>query len=262
MVRIVHEMKTRRATARARLVRLGLGAGVAVAFLVLLCSPARAQEEEGDILRGPRFEVLPSLGVGMGTFTSPVHGLPSFIGYSVLSLEMAYDTGGRWGGFLRGTFLSSGDDGRWTSPGLSLGATYRLQGDGETQFGYLLRGGLIYQRWHASLSGCDVPFLYPESCQDQTPPPQTGVITAPVNNYDTTIDTGGLFAGIRAELPLVPYYVAFGAEVAGTVDFTQASPGTVWTGMLTITLGLRNHQTDTAMHPPSTNGPRQRTRGW
>ena len=113
--------------------RLAAIATLSLTALALSSGVARAEDDDGgaELLRGPRLALLPSLGIGMGTFVSPANHLPSFVALSVLDLEVVYDTGDRWGFFFRGGFYSAGEDGRWVSPNLTLGASYRLFGDGE-----------------------------------------------------------------------------------------------------------------------------------
>ena len=108
---------------------------------------------------------------------------------------------------------------------------------------------MTWQRWHASLGGCDVPFVYPNSCQDEPPPLPAGVIGFANPDYDTTVDMFGLVGGVRVELPVSAVYAAVGAEVTGAVDATQASPGAAFTGQLTFTFGFRNHQTNSGVRP-------------
>jgi hypothetical protein len=187
---------------------------------------------------------VPSLGGGIAAFTSQRAPFPGFIGVSSLSLDVSYERE-RFGAFVRGGSMSSGDDGRWTALVGILGGSYRLGGDGETTFGFVARGGLLYQRWHAEMGGCPIPLFIPSNCTGYANPPvgAGGAFVPPPPNYATTLDTGGLVAGMRMELPSTAVFAALGAEVGSTVDFTSASPGVIFTGQLTFSLAFRNHTT-------------------
>ena len=218
--------------------RRSLALVVALAASPFAATTAHADDDAP--LRGVRVGFVPTLGVGVAQFTGQRPYFPSFIGMSVSQLEFIVDTG-RWGGFLRGAFLSSGADGRWTAPVVALGPTYRFAGDGETRWGIVGKAGLVYQRWHANTAGCAVPFFFPDNCKDfaDQEPPGTIVVVAP--NYSTTVDNLGLMGGASFEIPVESFYLALGAELAATADIDHATPGLAFAGQLTFSFALRDH---------------------
>jgi len=215
---------------------------VAFPASTFVATTARADDDDGG-LRGPRVGFIPTLGVGVAQFTGQRPYFPSFVGMSVSQLEFIVDTG-RWGGFLRGAYLSSGAGGRWTAPVVALGPTYRFVGDGETRWGIVGKAGLVYQRWHANTAGCAVPFFIPDNCKDFTPPVEEGLIEYIPPTYSTTVDNVGLLAGASFEIPVESLYLALGAELAASVDVDHATPGLAFAGQLTFSFALRDHVHD------------------
>jgi hypothetical protein len=146
--------------------------------------------------------------------------------------------------FLRALYESSGDDGRWTAPGGAIGASYRFFGDGETTWSLVARGGVIFERWHASTAGCAVPYFFPDNCKNFVATPPRGVIQDVTPITSVTVDTIGLLYGARLELPVKPVYMALGAELGSLVDVDASSPGVVLQARLTFTISFRNHQSE------------------
>jgi hypothetical protein len=231
-----------------------IGLALGLLCLVALAAPAAAADDDAHALglRGPRLAFVPAVGGGVAAFTSQLAPFPSFVGLSISQVELSYETP-RWGGFLRGGYLSSGEDGRWTAPLAALGVSYRLRGDGEEVWGFVPRGGLMYQRWHANSAGCPVPFFFPDNCKgfDSTTKTPSGVIDGSAPPVVTTIETLGLFFGMRAEIPVSPIFLALGAEMTTTLDLSQSSPGLIWSGQFTLAFALRNHQigNESVRHP-------------
>jgi hypothetical protein len=238
------------------------GSAIAAIALALISSGisrgARAEDEAGDRLpRGARFGVLPGAGVGVAGFTNGPSEVPSFVGTTFTQIELVGETP-RIGIFARGMFYSSGEAGRWTAPALALGASYRFFGDGETHLSLVGRGGLIYERWHAAEeNGCSIPLFRPENCKDFTPPTLPGHTPDPsAARYHTTIDTAGILAGLRLELPVQPIFMAFGGELVSVVDFTSSSPGMIIQAQLSFTISFRSHESkDAPIVAPSSTEP-------
>ena len=206
-------------------------------------SAQEAKAESGDhvspLPRGPRFGLIPGAGGGVGGFTNAPSYYPGFVGLTFTQVEVLAEID-RWGGFLRGAFYSSGQDGRWTAPSIAGGATYRFFGDGEKSWGLVGRGGLIWQNWHASTAGCDIKFFIPENCKASLPPPVPGVIQVTTPIYSTTVSTFGLLAGARLELPVSGAYMAFGGELVGVADLSQASPGVAIEALFSFSISFRS----------------------
>lgn len=221
-----------------------MGRRAVTRVLVLLAASlvgASARADDDSELRGMRIGFVPGIGAGVAQFTGQRPYFPSFVGYTVAQIEFLVDMG-KWGGFLRGEFVSSGGGGRWTSPSVVLGPTYRFKGDGEERWGIVGRAGLVYQRWHATSSGgCDVPLLIPTSCQYYPPPTPPGTITDTPPVYTTTVDHIGALAGVSLEAPVESVFVAIGAELGASVDVDNANPGLAFFGQLTLSLSLRDH---------------------
>jgi hypothetical protein len=184
-----------------------------------------------------RFGLAPSLGAGAAVLTNSA-SLPGFIGYTDLGVEVMGEVM-PWGGFLRGDFLSSGADGRWTSVGFALGASYRFFGAPDT-LTLLGRAGLAFERWHGTDVGCDISLFLPSNCKSIPPPPQPGVITAGTPAIDIFGDSVGLVGSARLELPLSAFYVAFDASLVPVVSLDSASPGGVFQFRLNMLFGFRD----------------------
>jgi hypothetical protein len=218
----------------------------------LALAPTSARADDGSAgeavgLRGPRLGITPGIGGGVAGFTAAPAVFPSFVATTVIHIEAIFELP-RWGFFLRGAYMSSGQAGRWTAPEAAAGVQLRLAGDGETSWGFGVRLGAIYERWSASAAGCDVTLFIPQNCQYYVaPPPGAPIQLAPVPSI--TLDALGLLAAARLELPVEPVLVAFGAELAALANVDGASPGSVLTGQLTITFALRDHPNPTVRRP-------------
>jgi len=183
------------------------------------------------------------------------HGsLPAFIGYTTLGAEL-FGQLRTWGLFLRFDFLTSGDVSqvKTTSAGYSaftfdLGASYRLFGDSHT-LSLFARAGLVYEHWDGQeTSPCSIDLFVPTSCTTQ-PGQATG--------YEG--DTVGATGGVRLEIPLRSFYVAFGANFVPTVTFhtsndtagvpvTALQPGDVFQLRFDVAVGLRDARGEHSAH--------------
>jgi hypothetical protein len=188
-----------------------------------------------------RFGLLPLLGGGFAAMTSG-GTFPQFIGTTVSGLEIdaGYETLGLFG---RASFFSSGQDGRWTGWSFSLGPTWRLFGDGYDRLGGIVRAGLMYERWSASNAGCDVLFFVPNQCKDFTPPPISGVVTAPQRpRVDIDAEGLGVLGGARIELPVHDFYLALDGELGVMTAFQSGAPGHVLEGRAALMFGFRHRR--------------------
>lgn len=221
--------------------RIGVAAPRLVLALALVLLTLMTRDARADLPQGPRFGVLPGAGVGMAGFTNAPQGIPGFVGLTSLQIEIVGELPDR-GLFLRPFFQSSGNDGRWTAPGVAAGVGYRFFGDGETSWSLVGRGGLMFERWHASTGGCPIPYFIPDNCKNFVEPTLTGHTdtSAPINTV--TVNTLGLLAGARLELPVQPVFMALGGEIAGLADVSAGSPGAIFQAQLTFTISFRNHQ--------------------
>jgi hypothetical protein len=186
-----------------------------------------------------RFGAVPLIGAGAGFVTS-AEPFPGFVGFTRLGVE-AYGEVPPWGIFARAEYLSSGADGRWTAPSMALGGMRRVFGDGDKRVGFLVRAGLLYDRWHAA-TVCPVDLFIPTNCKAYAPPAPTGVITGAVPPVLDTVNAFGALAGARLELPLHSVFVALDGELSGTVDFDQSSPGAFLVTRFALVLGLRDYR--------------------
>jgi hypothetical protein len=220
---------------------LALGAA---AFL----APSAARAEDTSALP-TRIAVLPTVGVGLAKVTNS-SPYPGFIGLTTLGGEVHVEVP-PYGGFFRFQFHSSGLDGRWTAPSFALGGSYRLFGDAVERLSLLARGGILYERWHAATpnDNCPIDFFVPSNCKALQPTAPTGVIlnTQPVDS--TTGDVLGLFGGLRAELPLSRFYVAFDGEISGGADLTSSVPGAMFELRVAALVGFKDARRPDARTP-------------
>ena len=202
--------------------------------------PEPPAEEIPPGLRGPRIGLTPGIGVGFVGFTGNVT-FPSFVFTTAIQAELLVELT-RWGFFFRGGFLSSGSGGRWTAPVVALGTQYRLVGDGEERWGVVVRSAFGYERWSAGSAqvGCDVLYVFPNSCQDYVAPPDSAPGTVPVASA-VVADTVGVLTGLRLEAPVDGAYIAFDGELSVAADVDQAIPGVAVAGQLVLTFALRDH---------------------
>jgi hypothetical protein len=209
--------------------------------LALGARPARADEGE-DVapgLRGPRLGITPGVGVGFVGFTGNVP-FPSFVFATTLQVEALVEFD-RLGFFLRGGFLSAGSSGLWTAPTAALGSQYRLIGDGEERWGFVVRAAFLYERWSAAPPGvgCSVFYFVPNGCQNLVA--TSAAPGAPIPPAPITADSVGLLGGARLDLPIEPVYLALDAELSGAFDVDQSLPGVAIAGQLVVTFALRDH---------------------
>jgi hypothetical protein len=224
---------------RALLVTLGIVAAMGVA------PSARADDAPESVMApkpGIRIGVLPLVGFGVAGLTNS-GDLPGFIGFTSLGLEL-HGERPPFGLLLRGHYLSSGQDGRWTAPSLSAGVSYRFFGDGIEHLSLLGRGGLLYDRWHATNvgTGCPVDLFFPTNCKALALAAPSGVILAKTNTESVTVDAFGVFAGVRLELPVAAFYAAVDAELTMVGDVSASSPGAIFGLRSGIAIGFRDRR--------------------
>jgi hypothetical protein len=112
---------------------------------------------------------------------------------------------------VRGYFLTSGPDGRWTAPAFSLGGSHALFGDGQTSFGV-------------------------------HPVPGAGGNSDAALGTTQTTNLFGVVPALRLEMPTKSIYVAFDLELAVMTSFSSDAPGTAFEGRFAIVLGLRHRR--------------------
>jgi hypothetical protein len=211
-----------------RLLELCLAAGIGAAA-ALVASPARADDD------GHRFGLVAALGGGLAGVVHP-GALPGFVGFTDLGVEIMGEIR-PWGLFLRGDFLSSGNDGRWTAYAVGAGTQYRLFGNTH-KLALFLRGGLTYERWIGNNQGCPVTFVIPNSCVDEIAPTDPNMPSTPP--FSTTADMLGLLAGVRLEFPISFLYLAVGATFVPTVSVDASYPASTFQLRFDVTAGLRD----------------------
>ena len=188
---------------------MALLAACCVVAVQAIAREARAEDAPS------RFGLVLSTGGGVAgvAHTGP---LPGAIGFTDLGVEVFGELR-PWGLFLRADFLSSGDDGRWTTYGLTLGTQYRLFGSVH-RTALFLRGGLVFEHMLGNDAGCPVAFFVPSSCNL--------LGATDVSTFSTHGEMLGLLGGVRVELPTPVFFVAFGASLVPTVD-VAGQPGVV-----------------------------------
>jgi len=199
-------------------------------------------EEVPPGLRGPRMGFTPGIGAGFVGFTGNT-GYPSFVFATAIQIEALLELT-RWGFFARGGFLSAGQSGFWTAPTAAVGTQYRLVGDGEERWGFVVRAGVVYERWTAVplAESCAIYYFIPNSCQAfQAPTTTTPGAPVVAAQSQITADSVGVLAGVRLELPLEPVYIAFDAELSAAADVDQSIPGAAIEGQLVLTFAMRDH---------------------
>jgi hypothetical protein len=233
-------------------------AAAAFFFSLSMTSAARADD---DVPPPWRIGATPFLGAGAALMTSSSQ-YPGFIAMSVLGAEIHYQSD-RPGGFLRAYFMSSGEDGRWTAPGISLGGSYVLFGNGYDKLALQARGALAWERWHATThgAGCAVKLFFPSQCPDYVAPPSGagGPSQPDVLGTHVTTDTFGIVPALRLELPTKRVYVGLDLELAAMTSFSSDAPGTVFETRFAIVFGMRDRRDSSkpAIEEPT---PRRRIR--
>ena len=219
---------------------------LALATVAALAAAPSARAEEMTLKTAApalvgRIGFVPMVGGGVAGLTNTSDLLPGFIGFTTLGLELHGELP-PYGLFLRGQYLSSGKDGRWTAPSFALGGSYRLFGDGVDHLAIVARAGLLYDRWHATNagSGCTVALFLPTNCKALPPIVPKGTITATPTIESVTIDALGAVAGARLELPITAFYAAVDAEIATSVDVSAASPGAIISLRGALVFGFRD----------------------
>lgn len=201
-----------------------------------------------------RVALLPLVGVGFA-HVSKSDVFPNNVGTTSLGLELDAQIA-ELGGLLRAQFLSSGQDGRWTGMSYAVGGSYRLFGDGFDSLSLITRAGLDYEHWRASTGGCDVMLFVPNNCKDFTPPPGSGVVNPPPPSVHLGFDAIGVFGGVRLELPVRGFYVAFDAEVAPLLELGDASgPMLQFRAGLVLALRHRRQKSGGVVDPTYTPRP-------
>ena len=208
---------------------------------------ARADDAYEDRLAQWTLGFTPMVGVGVAKMTAG-SDFPTFVGMTVGGVELQASLA-RVGVFVRAAYLSSGSDGRWTAPTFTLGGSYRAFGDGYEDASLLLRGGLTYERWHASSAGCAVNFFVPTNCRYFAPPVGSGLTLPPDTHIETSNDALGIVPGVRLELPIKTFYVAFDGEVAALASTQSGAPGAIFEARVALVLGLRDRRRESRVTP-------------
>ncbi len=217
--------------------------------------------EDQAIARPPsRIGLVPLVGFGAAVLTK-TGDLPGFIGFTSLGFEI-HGERPPYGLLLRGQYLSSGKDGRWTAPSLSAGASWRLFGDGLDELSLIGRAGVLYDRWHATSSntGCPVDLFFPTNCKALGPIEPSGVIVQKPVTESITVDAFGAFAGARLELPVSFFYAAIDAEMTLVGDVSSTMPGAIFSLRSGIAFGFRDRRGVEEKKPPPA-APHQPRRG-
>ena len=227
-----------------------------------VAGPARADDPPESVMAprpAMRIGVLPLVGFGTAVLTNP-GDLPGVIGFTSIGVEI-HGERPPFGLLLRGHYLSSGQEGRWTAPSLSAGASYRFFGDGITHLALLGRGGLLYERWHATNvgTGCPVALFFPTNCKALAPIAPTGVTLIKTEIESVTVEAFGIFAGVRLELPVAAFFAALDAELTMVGDVSAPSPGAIFGLRTGIAIGFRDRRdVGDAITPRSDPRPQRR----
>lgn len=201
-------------------------------------APPPAADSQSTSQLPTRFGVVPTIGTGFAKLSS-TQVFPGFIGLTTLGGEVHLEAP-PYGVFARFEFHSSGLDGRWTAPSFALGGSYRLFGDGVDRLALLARGGLIWERWHATNGNCPVDFFFPSNCKALVEPAPTGVLLNNPPIVTVTGDLVGIMAGARLEMPIPWFYLALDGELAGMFDITDSTPGNVFSARIAMVIAFRD----------------------
>jgi hypothetical protein len=197
------------------------------------------------VLGETRLRFAPRFGGGLGFVTGHIAPFAHTIGLTEAGGEISYEVI-PWGGWLQGTFESSGEDGKWTAPSIAGGFSYRFFGDGVERTSLLFRGGVVWEAWHADSAACAVYLFFPSGCVSLPPRNPDGTITAGYKSYDDNGQNIGLLAGARLELPIKSAYLAFDASFVPTVDVSGSTPGATFGFRFAILAGFRDLRTKDA----------------
>ena len=218
---------------------LSLTTSAAPLAIAILAAPATARADEDVSTYTPRIGVHPLVMGGAAVLTNP-SPFPGFIGLTGLGGEIHGEIP-PWGLFGRFLFQSSGDAGHWTAPSVTLGASYRIFGDGVEHISLLARAGGVWEHWHGTDSpACPIDLFVPTNCKALETPPLTGEILNQPTYNTLSNDLFGLMAGLRTEMPLSQFFVAFDGEFAGLVDVSGTTPGAVFEARAMLLLGFRD----------------------
>ncbi len=189
-----------------------------------------------------RLRLAPRVGGGIGFVTGKISPFPHTIGLTEIGGEVSYEVI-PWGGWVQGTFESSGEDGKWTAPSIAAGFSYRLFGDGVERTSVLFRGGAVWEAWHASSTACSIYLFFPSGCVDLPPRNPDGSLPAGYKAYDDNGQDVGLLAGVRLEVPLHFMYLAFDGSFVPTVDLTETTPTATFGFRFAMLIGFRDQRT-------------------
>ena len=204
-----------------------------------------------------RLRFVPRIGAGLGFVTGHTAPFPHTIGLTEVGGEISYEVI-PWGGWLQGTFESSGEDGKWTSPSVAGGFSYRFFGDGVERASLLFRGGAVWEPWHASSTACAITLFFPSGCVSLPPRDANDRIPASYRAYDYNGQDFGLLAGVRVEVPLRFMYLGFDASFVPTVDVTSAVPGATFGFRFALLAGFRDRRTKEQKKGDTTEAPDDR----
>ncbi len=189
-----------------------------------------------------RLRLAPRVGGGIGFVTGKVSPFPHTIGLTEIGGEVSYEVI-PWGGWIQGTFESSGEDGKWTAPSIAAGFSYRLFGDGIERTSVLFRGGAVWEAWHASSTACSIYLFFPSGCVSLPPRNPDGSLPVGYKAYDDNGQDVGLLAGVRLEVPLRFMYLAFDGSFVPTVDLTSTTPTATFGFRFAMLIGFRDQRT-------------------
>jgi hypothetical protein len=204
-----------------------------------------------------RLRLVPRVGGGLGFVTGHVAPFAHTIGLTEVGGELTYEVI-PWGGWLQGTFESSGEDGKWTAPSVAGGFSYRFFGDGVDAFSLLFRGGVVWEPWHANSSACAVYLFFPSGCVSLPPRNPDGTTPVGFKSYDDNGQDLGLLAGVRVEAPIHWMYLAFDASFVPTVDVSSSVPGATFGFRFALLAGFRDRRDKDAKKGDSTAAPDDR----
>ena len=204
-----------------------------------------------------RLRLVPRIGGGLGFVTGHIAPFAHTIGLTEVGGELSYEVV-PWGGWLQGTFESSGEDGKWTAPSVAGGFSYRFFGDGVDAFSLLFRGGVVWEPWHANSAACAVYLFFPSGCVSLPPRNPDGTTPAGYKSYDDNGENLGLLAGVKIEAPIHWMYLALDASFVPTVDVSSSVPGATFGFHFALLAGFRDRRSKDAKKNDSTEVPDDR----
>ena len=105
-----------------------------------------------------------------------------------------------------------------------------------------MRGGVVWEPWHANSTACAVYLFVPSGCVSLPPRNPDGSTPIGYKSYDDNGQNIGLLAGVRLELPLRKMYLAFDASFVPTVDVASSVPGATFGFRFAILAGFRDQR--------------------